>query len=53
MACAVLKFGFYFWGGSTVYAVMKVGVEIVSFVAQAMAILLSVGFMALIAWVLT
>jgi hypothetical protein len=53
MACAVPKFGFDFWGGSTVYAAMKVGMEIASFIAQAMAILFSVGFMALMAWIFT
>ncbi len=38
---------------STVYAALKLTGELLAFIAQAIAILFSVGFMALIAWIVT
>lgn len=51
MACAVPSSASK--GDTSVHTTLKVTGEVVAFIAQAMAILFSVGFMALIAWIVT
>lgn len=51
MACAVTKFSFL-ERGSTVIATLKITTQVVGFVVQTIAILLAVGFMAMVPWIL-